>query len=251
MKDFSENEHRRKPEQDLLKRMPRIKHLPQSWVSTQWWKPVLSAALVHLTALAVFSMVILSSGSLMGVVFTAALGAILLAPFYRGLENLVHGASHYDIAGIRRKRLNDLVGDIAAAYPVFQTIGQFRPLHIFMHHKHFNQGEDPCRSRHEVHPDVRSGRLPSLNKTLRSVPRDAIAFYKLVGSNPATMGKALTWHFCVYVLPLSVVHGSLGNAALAWCLVTVPLFSITLPTVRCLAEMGEHDYRDEKEGVAQ
>ncbi len=248
MPEHRNNQLSRKPASNQLKQLlPPSGTLPPDWRHILWWKPVLSGLFVHSFAMALLLVVVdlLPERPVFATVVGAG-GAIVLAPLYRGLENLVHGASHFDIAGNRRAKLNDFVGDLVAALPVFQTVSEFREPHLKKHHSDFNGDKDPCKKRHAEHPDVLSGELPSLWKTLAAVPRDAIAFYRVTGSNIATLMKGLLWHVALYVSPLIMLSGSATHSFGAWVLIFGPLFSATLPIVRCLAEMGEHDYRNFK-----
>lgn len=215
----------------------------------RWWVPLSRAAGVHLAAItaigatAALSQISVSYAAVAGVACATALSV-----GYRGLENLVHGGSHYDICGRKgkvlgrsRASMNDCVCNMTMAIPAAQDVVNFRTGHLADHHGGFDRPRDPCRARMLQHPDVQADRLPSLRQTLLRVPAETAAFYRTVGAKPWMAARCLLWHAAVYVAPLALVFGG-SVAAFAWALVMLPLFSIALPTVRCLAETGEHDY---------
>lgn len=219
--------------------------LPHDWTKPSWWIPVGCALMVHAVTFSVIWVIAMLLADLWwAAIGIAIVGAVIVAPFFRGLESLVHGAAHYDILGFKRAAANDFLGNLVAAFPVFQTVEEFRPRHLELHHGGFNGEDDPCKQRLRAHPNTGRGALPTFWTTLQTVPSETIAFYRVVGSNPRTLIKGMAWHIIFYVLPLSAIAGSIAVASVAWGLLVAPLFTITLPIVRCLAETGEHDYRD-------
>ncbi len=227
------------------------------------------AAMTHLASLAAVAGVgaAFASGHPMLGLGVAAAASLPLGVLNRGLESLVHGASHYDIADDHawndriantlkawpafrdadldshlRVEWNDCLADALMAWPVFQRTGPFRRMHLDRHHGDFAGQGDPCRARMEQHADVMDGKLPSLAKTLLGLPREIMEFYKTTGANPLTALLGLGWHMAVLVLPTALLTGNPLAALAAWAAVSSPTFFLTLPTVRALAEAGEHDY---------
>jgi len=225
--------------------------------SQKWWQPVRSAALVHgCTFAAMLAVGAVVERTPIGGTLLAVGASIALAPLYRGLENLVHGASHSDILGgagkflgRRRRDVNDWVGNLIAAAPVGQDVDAFRKGHVRDHHVGFDTERDPCRLRMMRHPDTVKGNLPSLAGTLRQMPRETIAFYRIARGNRRTVLRGFIWHLLFMVAPAATVIGW-SPAASAWSMIFLPLFTLTLPTVRTLAEAGEHDYRAQSAGLS-
>jgi fatty acid desaturase len=220
------------------------------------WVPVRRGLLVHGAGAACLfvTATAMQSGPVAG--FAAGLvGAIALSPLYRGLENLVHGASHRDVfaandnqPGKRNGRRNDAVANILFAIPVGQDVAAFRAEHLPRHHGAFGMVRDPCRVRMAQHPDVSSGGLPTLASTVKRLPRETIGFYRTVGSKPRFAGRAVLWHAIFTGLVLGWAFPP-SVAALTWLAVFVPTFSFTLPLVRSVAESGEHDYSSGSDGL--
>lgn len=231
---------------DILRRRIDVSDLR----NPRWVVPLSRACGVHLAVGGtIAATAAVTQDSMVGGVAIGAVAAALLSFAYRGLENLVHGASHHDIFGrkgevMRRSRaaMNDCLGNMIIAIPVAQDVAAFRAGHLADHHGGFDRARDPCRKRMLRHKDVQANKLPSLAVTLRQVPAETIAFYRTVGASPWMPLRCLLWHAAVYVAPLAMIFGFV-DALLAWALVMMPLFLVTLPIVRCLAETGEHDYR--------
>lgn len=219
---------------------------------TKAFIPISRAASVHLMALLFMSLIYflwtVSPGLAVAI---AILSSPVLACLFRGLESLVHGASHYDIFGLRNIKRNDMTANFLMAFPVFQCVVAFRAPHLRHHHSDFDGDKDPCKARMQAHPDTQAGRLPALWATLRSVPRETLNFYQLVGANPGLLAKGLVWHMALYIAPLCLITGSLFSAALIWAFVMGLLFTISLPIIRTLAENGEHDYRPNSSGLSE
>ncbi len=180
--------------------------------------------------------------------------ALVLAPGWRGLENLIHGAAHCDIGGkpgyggVSRKA-NDAIGNALFAAPLMQDVKAFRDNHNSPHHGGFDGDRDPCRTRMEAHPETREDKLPSAGVTVTRLPHELSGFYRTVGSESGFTLRALAWHLAVYILPFAAIFG-LTTAFVAWIGLFSILFSLTLPLVRAVAESGEHDYRQSARGLS-
>lgn len=221
--------------------------------------PIAEGLLTHIAAIgALMTVTFIISVYGLGVtsLATAIFLAVTLAPLFRGLENLVHGASHYDVFGQKghvaqfpSKQANDFVSNVLFASPVCQDVVSFRMLHVREHHMGFGGKQDPCLSRMQVHDSTKEGLLPSVWKTLKSIPKDTVNFYKTVGSSPRLIARATAWHGFVYCLPVALIFG-FEHAIIAWVMLMLTIFSFTLPIVRTLAEAGEHDYRERKEHLS-
>jgi fatty acid desaturase len=220
------------------------------------WVPVTRALLVHGLAAAALCLVAWLTGPLGA--FAIACGVLLaapLAPFYRGLENLVHGAAHRDLcaekgpeSAVRATKLNDRIANGLCAIPVGQDVPAFRKTHLADHHGGFDLPRDPCRTRMLAHPDVVRGLLPTLATTLRHLPGEIAGFYRTVGGKPDHAIRGMAWHAAIYGAPLAWWFGP-GAAVLAWASIFIPLFGVALPAIRAVAEAGEHDYRAAASGL--
>jgi fatty acid desaturase len=212
--------------------------------------PIARAVGVHFTtALAILAVAILFNYSLPLAAAAAACAAVPIGRGYRGLECLVHGASHYDIFEIRRGRANDMVADALMAFPSFQTTAAFRELH-FVHHARFGGDGDPCMIRMQANDNVKAGLLPSLMSTLKRLPQEMLGFYRLVGAKPVSFATGLAWHFAVLVAPVAALFGWTAAAA-AWAMTMLPVFTLALPVIRALGEAGEHDYAAANDNLPQ
>jgi fatty acid desaturase len=202
--------------------------------------PLAKAIGTHLSTLALLSgiaMLFRYESMTLGILAGfASAGALALT--YRGLECLVHGASHSDIS--ENGKTNDLLADGLIALPVLQTVGSFRPNHL--HHSSFAYEHDPCRIRMTQHPDVQRGKLPTLIETLKGLPREIRGFYRTAGASRLTLILGMLWHLAVLIAPTAFIVGDIVAAATAWALIHFVTFFITLPAVRAVAEAGEHDY---------
>jgi fatty acid desaturase len=175
----------------------------------------------------------------------ALLAILAVACGYRGLENLVHGASHDYMS--RNRRINDLIGDLLFAAPVGQTVEAFRRTHLIDHHSSFGAAIDPCWRRMAQHADVAAGRLPGLAGTLARAPADALAFYRTAGVRPIALVWPLLWQAAFVYGPAALAVGP-RKALFAYALVAPLSLLVILPLIRTFAESSEHDYADGPEG---
>lgn len=232
-------------EAEPLRRLVSVKDL----MPTSWHVPVRRALSVHIVGFVSIMAVAAATSFGAGAAGLAAVAAaVVMGIGYRGLENLVHGASHRDILDgpgkvcrISRRTLNDAIGNAIAAIPVAQDVDAFRQTHLPDHHGGFGGEQDPCSSRMIEHPDVTAGGLPTFWGTLKRVPKETVNFYRTVGGKPRFAVRAIAWHATAMIAPAAMLVG-LTAALIAWAAVFGITFSITLPTVRTLAESGEHDY---------
>lgn len=205
------------------------------------WTPIFSGLLVHAgTFGALAGVAALGATQPIAGGFAAAAAAALVGVGYRGLENLVHGAAHYDVSR-RHHRVNDAVGDLLFAVPVGQSVEGFRRPHLENHHGRFFSHADPCATRMRGHRDVANGQLPSLAGTLRRVPKEAVAFARTAGTELSGWVRALVWQGAIVLAPLIALVG-LKTALLSYAAVMPLALGVVLPVVRALAEAGEHDY---------
>ncbi|MFO0532311.1 fatty acid desaturase [Brevundimonas sp.] len=170
--------------------------------------------------------------------------ALVCARSLRGMELMVHDASHGTFARgpAFAHRLNDLVGDVLFAIPVIQEVGAYRTTHT-IHHRAYGSDTDPCLIRRVPSVLGAAGRrgvrgwVPVL---LRELPRYTLEYYVEAGMRPAALVKAALWHGTLIAV-LAVFVGA-GPALLLWAATVALPFILILPPLRAIAEAEEHDW---------
>ncbi|HEV2762485.1 MAG TPA: fatty acid desaturase [Pyrinomonadaceae bacterium] len=184
---------------------------------------------------------------------------VLIASRQRGLENLVHEASHRNWTRRNRRheelRLNDRLCDLLAGLPVFSTVASFRVNHD-LHHLRFGTEEDLDNARYselDVEGLNRTRQAPfkfvcGVAVRLRPYARSWRAYIR---TTRRTAFKSLAWH-AAYLLVLGGVAGLLTGAWAQLAAWLVPLWvfywlvpmTLVLTPLRFVAEAGEHTYVD-------
>jgi len=72
------------------------------------------------------------------------LSAMLVVRQMRALENVVHFGSHNNFC--RDRKLNDILTNVLAAWPMMQDVRRYRVFHN-AHHSHYGSETDPCLAR--------------------------------------------------------------------------------------------------------
>jgi len=178
-----------------------------------------------------------------------AIGAFVLLAWVavsralRGLECLTHEASHYNIS--RSHNLNDAIGNILAAIPTFQLVGQFRSGHVPKHHQLFGTSLDPDLRRYDeldLHSIDRSKIWRFARDIARRLPRYMGGWFRNTGTDARTIAAAMSWHIVFYIAPLAVAAGFVRAIEL-WAIFFAVPFLCVLPVIRLIGEAGEHVYR--------
>lgn len=177
-------------------------------------------------------------------------GALVVARQMRGLECLVHEASHFN--WIRRpRRLNDISANFLAAVPMCMTVAGYRQQHL-LHHNCYGSYKDPDYVRLT---ELDIDNLTSDNSTalifgiIARFPKYLIGWMKAIGTHPHNIGLWLAWHTVVlsgFILFLIFIgtpaekafHDVLISWVLFWLL---PMFFL-LPFIRFVGEINEHAY---------
>ena len=157
----------------------------------------------------------------------------------RGLENIVHFGSHNNFS--RNKKLNDFITNLFASWPMLQDVTQYRVFHA-THHGEYASEKDPCRIRLEniganTHNITTNTQLLLL--IAKWMPQYNREFYREIKSEHRQIGIFIVWHLVVGLL-ITLVH--------SWMLAVFVTFSwmiimfISLPFLRSVAELSEHDY---------
>lgn len=168
---------------------------------------------------------------------------IATARALRGLECLTHEASHYNLS--RVPAVNDALGNLLAAMPAFQIVGQFRSGHVPSHHHAFGTRIDPDLARHDaldLHSIDRSTARRFAMSIARRLPRYVGGWFRNTGANGTTLATSLAWHALVYIAPLALIVG-LPRAIALWAVYFAAPFILVLPVIRLVGEAAEHVYR--------
>ena len=187
------------------------------------------------------------------VLFGYAATICLIARQQRGLELMVHDASHK--AWNRAKPThNNWWANLLVAYPVLSTVQAYWKSHV-VHHGRYGSHLDPCRQRFQnmglVGLDL-STSWKIMRAVLRWLPQYNREYYQEIGSLSLSMwGRWAAWHTCVFLLPqaitfLVLADYSLGVALLVsvflWVIFWMIPATSALTVLRSIAEAEEHDY---------
>lgn len=165
----------------------------------------------------------------------------IVARQLRGLENLVHEASHYNWSR-KRRRLNDFLGCALAAIPVGAKLSDYRESHL-RHHGRFGTAYDPDRIRYielDIEDIGRSSLLQFSMGTLRRFHTYQLGWLRSVhGSSAASLAPVAWFMVCVFIPSWWWFGPGAGVVATAEWLVAL---LVALPLLRFVAEGSEHVY---------
>lgn len=179
--------------------------------------------------------------------------AVAIARQQRGIELMVHDASH--VAWHRHSRkLNDCLANLLVATPVLSWISSYRKSHL-VHHGTYGGKEDPCRRRFEE-MGVRAADLSTRWKialaVLNWLPQYNLAYYKEIGSLSFVRWVCFwLWHSALLIFPATAliitmtplsVWSAFSLAFLGWVMFWMLPFLGILPIIRSIAECEEHNY---------
>jgi fatty acid desaturase len=176
-------------------------------------------------------------------VATYLVGIVLIARQMRGIELMVHDASHWAWDRDNKTR-NDVMADCIVAYPTMGTTHAYRRGH-FIHHGTFAGEQDPCKRRFAEMGlgDVDlSTKWKIARAVLRWLPSYNMTYYTEIGSKSRdTLLRWATWHAVVLLVPLALIFGP-TLAVAYWLLFWIVPMLVSLPVLRSIAEAEEHDY---------
>lgn len=178
------------------------------------------------------------------------IGALIAARQMRGLECLVHEASHFN--WIRRPRsLNDVSANLLAAVPMGMTVAGYRRQH-FIHHNSYGSDKDPDYVRLQ---ELNIYNLISDNSTalifglVVRFPKYWIGWMKAIGTRPRNIGLWLAWHSMVLsgliLFQMSIgmpAENAFRNVVISWGLFWLLPMAFLLPFIRFVGEIDEHAY---------
>ncbi|CUI26489.1 fatty acid desaturase family protein [Cognatishimia activa] len=203
--------------------------------------------------LTIFNSTIQSSMQIGLAVFAYLVACTFIARQLRGLEIMVHDASH--LTWIRKNRkLNNRLADIFVGAPVLSSVSAYWKSHA-IHHGHYGSHEDPCRQRFA---EMGLGEIDlSTNwkitkAVVRWLPSYNAAYYREIGSHSMIQWFTfITWHAGVIVTPAAAtlvlllgfsLQTGIALAIFGWVLFWVLPAMVFLPVIRSIAESEEHDY---------
>lgn len=167
--------------------------------------------------------------------------AIAAAREMRGLECLVHEASHYHWT--RRKFVNDLFANLSAAWPVLSRVAKYRKTH-FLHHDELgtDQDTDLVRWQKLQLKELPRDHLISFSRGVvkRLGMRYILGWWWAIGVDAATWARFAVWHAVLILAAASVTSVSISLEA--WTLGWAVPFFVVLPAIRFLGEIEEHRY---------
>ena len=159
----------------------------------------------------------------------------------RGLECLVHEASHYNV--LSNKTGNDFMGNFLAAIPVFSTVEHYRNSHS-RHHAAFGTDRDPDKPRHhELNLIDLDREHPSkfFSQILKRLPKYVPGWWKAIGTTWNITTISVVWHCAFVVAPVSMLY-DFPTAFQYWVVAFFIPFFMFLPILRMIGEAAEHDY---------
>jgi fatty acid desaturase len=170
--------------------------------------------------------------------------AMIVARQQRGIENLVHEASHFNWCRDRR-RINDTMANLFAALPVFSLVDRYRHNHL-LHHNRFGTEEDSCLNRYErlnIEDLDRSSFARLIAGIGHRIYRYVLGWWEATQTSPKVLVAGLAWHLVFLVLPACLILGVPVGVGV-WLAFWVAPFFLVLPWQRFLAEAAKHKYHD-------
>ncbi|MFY0595473.1 MAG: fatty acid desaturase [Cognatishimia sp.] len=186
-------------------------------------------------------------------ILTYLLACVVIARQLRGLEIMVHDASH--LTWVRSSpKLNHFLADLFVGAPVLSSVKEYWKSHR-IHHGQYGSHKDPCLQRF-TDMGVTDIDLSTHWKIARAVvawlPSYNAAYYREIGSQSTYQWTLfIAWHFCVLVAPLATLltlgigfelQVGMALALFGWVIFWVLPAMVFLPIIRSIAETEEHDY---------
>lgn len=152
------------------------------------------------------------------------LGIFIIATRMYAFYSLAHEACHYQL--FQNKKLNDWIGNVFLAWPIFIDIHDMRKIH-FLHHKHLQTKEDP-----EIkHLDYDEFQFPlEKNKLLLIFFKDIIGYnfirYRLNNLKWLSSFRKLTVYQTIYYCSVIAIFAVSGKFLLCISLWIIPYMTI-------------------------
>ena len=179
--------------------------------------------------------------------------AVFIARQQRGLELMVHDASH--MAWFRAQpKLNNFLANLLVAYPVLSSVEAYWKSHR-IHHGQFGSHIDPCRQRFDkmglATVDL-STKWKIAKAVLKWLPEYNRAYYEEIGSLSLLIWvHFFAWHCAIFMIPTYfLLWGAIGmdffqastTSVFLWFAFWMIPTTLPLPVLRSIAESEEHDY---------
>lgn len=159
----------------------------------------------------------------------------------RGLECLVHEASHFNWSRKHRK-VNDVLSYLLAGVPTGARISDYRVSHL-LHHGRFGTDSDPdlMRYRQLGLEELERRHLWSFTgSVLIRLPRYQAGWLSVIKANPLSMLAVIAWFSAWVIVPTWLIW---GPGRLVWVVGSWLLsYTLVLPVIRFVGESGEHAY---------
>jgi fatty acid desaturase len=173
-------------------------------------------------------------------ILLVAVFSVLSARSMRGLECLVHDASHLNWS--RRRSRNDLAANLLAAWPVMNDVASYRVTHL-AHHRGLGSDDDTDLARWQ-RLELGELRRRELHQFAIGLLRRLIPYltgwWWAIGLDRKTIGKFVLWHAALLIVACLFFAPSLIFAV--WLLGWVLPFVLVLPIIRFVGEIEEHRY---------
>ena len=172
---------------------------------------------------------------------------IVSARSMRGLECLVHDASHLNWS--RKRSVNDIAANLLAAWPLMNDVDSYRRTHL-LHHQELGSSEDTDLARWVELDLVNLRRGDPLRFGAGLVKRllpYMIGWWRAIGLSWGTVVKFAVWQIVLFAAACSLV--GVDVALPVWIIGWAIPFVLVLPIVRFIGEIEEHRYDGAKSVV--
>jgi fatty acid desaturase len=218
----------------------------KSWMRTNFFITLVTASIDHVTIFGIAAVHLylwaLSPGWSLAFYPPAV---IIIARQLRGLENLVHEASHQNWCRASRL-LNDWTANMFAAFLMFATVSLFRRDHL-RHHNHTGTADDPCYRRFvqdlAIDSIDHSSLLAYVVAIVRRMPQYVVGWWTgPSGADRRSWGYGAVYHAAI-VAAVAIVFGTTHACGMWIAYFGIP-FAFVLPVIRFAAESEKHSYTD-------
>lgn len=175
----------------------------------------------------------------------ALCAAVVLCVFIgrqlRGLECLVHEASHFNWSR-KHRRANDLLAFLLAGAPTGARIADYRASHL-LHHGRFGTGSDPDLARYRqlgLEELPRQRFVIFAASVMARLPKYQVGWLAAITSTPTSLLAVITW-FGIWIIAPAAALLSTTDIILttgSWLI----CYTFVLPVIRFVGEAGEHIY---------
>lgn len=222
---------------------PLIKEQIQAAHQTNTLRSCLTALADHASVvLAALAVLVTARGSSsVDLALVVAVAAVVTGRAQRGLEVLVHEASHGNLCRADR-RLNDRCGNLLAGWAVGLGVADYRDGHS-LHHRFYATDRDPDRTRYvdlDIESLDRGSRTAYLRGVLARLPGYSASWWVAVGTSPSCLWRIVLTTSVLQVLPAYLIAGP--TAAVTCAALAASGLLLVTPVIRFFGETSEHQY---------